>query len=553
MLGLLLSLGVVEAAEPVEPARIATLDVPGPKAFVKAAREVVDLAAAIDPSIAANAGLFDDAVRVPRYDPASVRVLEARLDKVLAKLAKVPWATLDVHTQVDLRWVYAVAETQRRALVVERAYTHRPGQWLEPVSNDLIALASYAPERPELQDQVLALVPAMVAEMRTTCAEPTRRDIETGIALARALSGMAASRNATAAVKALDDYAVWLGTLTPTGEFTVIGADNYRWRLERAALLPWDPDALVARAEAALAAVDAELATIPPPEQVPPTDEQRALAAALDRDRLLAMYDAIEDAHRAATIAGGWVSIPDTVGPIRARETPDALVPLTGDGGSMNPPPTFGASNVGYWNVEHFRPEWTEEERVAKVRAAERFRTNQMGPYAAHEGYPGHHLQLAIARSNPDPLRSILADPVQNEGWGLYAEEAFQQHGGLGDAPAARANTLRSYRFRILRVATDVKVETGAWTLEQAAIYKYGPDGEVDEDVLRAINWPTQLVCYFAGKAQIVDLFAAWRAKNPDAPERAFHDAFLAAGSIPIALIRAELLGEPVPPIPSSR
>ena len=33
--------------------------------------------------------------------------------------------------------------------------------------------------------------------------------------------------------------------------------------------------------------------------------------------------------------------------------------------------------------------------------------------------------------------------------------------------------------------------------------------------------------------------------------ERAFHDAFLKEGSIPIALTRAKLLGEPIPDVPA--
>jgi uncharacterized protein (DUF885 family) len=305
----------------------------------------------------------------------------------------------------------------------------------------------------------------------------------------------------------------------------------------------------VARAEQALTEVDAELAALPaPPDPPAPTPEQEQLAAALTRESMLGLYDAVEQANRAATVAGGWVTVPDEVGPIHARETPDAMVPLTGDGGSMNPPPTFSRSNVGYWNVEHWRPDLTAEERVAKVVQAQGFLTNRLGPYSAHEGFPGHHLQLSVARLNPDPLRSILPDSGAVEGWALYAEQVFAEHGGFAGSPAAEANVLRSYKFRIKRVPVDVNVETGRWDLQQAAVYKYGADGEVDEDILRAINWPTQLDCYFAGKAQLLELRDAARAKAGDAwDERAFHDAVLRSGSIPVALIRAELLGEPIP------
>jgi uncharacterized protein (DUF885 family) len=217
----------------------------------------------------------------------------------------------------------------------------------------------------------------------------------------------------------------------------------------------------------------------------------------------------------------------------------------------MNPPPTYAASAVGFWNVEHFRADWDQATRLDSVVSAEGWRRNGMGPYAAHEGFPGHHLQLSIARQHPNPLRSILADPVQNEGWALYVEEELWRHGGFSDTPEARAAMLRSYRYRIARVIYDVQIETGAWTLQQGADFKHraaAGQGEIDEDLLRSIQWPTQLISYFAGKRQIAGLREAYRrALGARYTDRAFHDAFLAEGSIPVALIRAKLLGESVP------
>jgi hypothetical protein len=284
-----------------------------------------------------------------------------------------------------------------------------------------------------------------------------------------------------------------------------------------------------------------------------PTDAQRDTARALTRDSLLGLYDDIQVALRAATLRGGWISIPDVVGPIKARETPEAMVPLTGDGGSMNPPPTYATSNVGYWNVEHFQPNAPEDERLQSVTIAQNYLKNGMGPYSAHEGFPGHHLQLSIARLHKDPLRSILPDGVQNEGWGLYAEEALYDHGGLGDTPESRTAFLRSYRHRIARVIFDAHIERGEWNLQRAADFKdhaASGKGKIDEDLLRSIQWPTQLVWYFAGKLEILRLREELKKRQGTKfDERAFHDTLLAEGSVPIALIRAKMLGEPMPDI----
>jgi uncharacterized protein (DUF885 family) len=145
----------------------------------------------------------------------------------------------------------------------------------------------------------------------------------------------------------------------------------------------------------------------------------------------------------------------------------------------------------------------------------------------------------------------VLADGVMVEGWALYAEEALASHGGLGDSPSARASLLRSYRHRIARVIFDSNIERGAWDLQRGADFRNGAaagQGKIDEDVLRSIQWPTQLVHYFAGKRAIVRLRDEVKQRRGARwDERAFHDELLAEGSIPIALVRAKMLGEPMP------
>ena len=387
--------------------RLDTIALPGPAKFQTVAKDVLDVAWTMDPSGAASSGLMDDAVAVPSYSPKSVQSLTARLDKDLATLRSLDWQSWREAEQVDFRWIYATAETLRHALVTERLFEHRPAQWLEPVAGVLVAFASYAPERPELQDEVLAKVPAMLAEMRSVATKPTRRDLDTAIGLVDALTAMARSRNATSTADALVAYAVELRGRKPETEFQVIGPEAYAWRLKHALLLPWTPQELLASAEADLAVVDAKLAALPPEQPLPPpTEAQVTIARNLTRETQLGLYDTLEEELRAATIRGGWVTIPDAVGPIRARETPDAMIPLTGDGGSMNPPPTYGKSNVGWWNVDHFHADAPEADRIQRVVAAQNWSVSGTGPYAAHEGFPGHHLQLSIARLIADPLRS---------------------------------------------------------------------------------------------------------------------------------------------------
>lgn len=536
---------------------LARLPLPGTPQFVRIAKDVLDVRYRIVPNNAAEAGLFDDSPIVPAFTPAAVRTLSARLDRDMAALRHSGWRSWPVDRQIDARYVYALAQDAKRQLIAERMYEYRPAQWLEPVANTYIALLTYAPQRVDLQQKLAAHIPAMVAEMERVCTHPTKRNVQTAVslvdAIVPAISALPADGRRDRAIAALRSYKVYLGSLRGLPDFRVIGAANYAWRLKHVELLPWSPVQLNNFALRELHTVDAQLAALKPQLEPAPvaSPEQIAQATALDQRGLLAIYDAVEQRLRAKVETLGIVTVPAGVGPIRARVTPDAMIPLTGDGGSMNNPPTYWTSNIGEWNVEHFDPKMSQADRIATVVNAEDFELTSEGPYAVHEGVPGHHLQLSIARLNPDPLRSILNDSVQTEGWALYAEDEFQQAGGLGPSRRARYNTLSSWRFRVRRVVYDTNVETGVWTLQQAADWKRGAragTGHIDEDVTRTINWPGQLICYFAGKMQILELKAAYKKKLGKAyTERKFNDALLAAGSIPYALIRAKLLGEPVP------
>lgn len=548
------SADAAQAAQTAAP-RIASIAIPGHPRFVAIAREVLLIQTEVAPDFASQSGLVDDALRMPSFAPARLAGLTRRLHAAMTGLRALPWRNWSVDAQIDVRWIYANAQRIDRELNVEQLYRHRPAAWLETFANNYIAILTYAPTRSDALAAINSGIPAVVTEMRELCV-PTQVDAQVALELIAGIESMLKSRTlegADAALAALAAYRHTLQSTVHAQPFSVVGARNYAWRLKHASLLPWDPTALLALAERKLDLVDAQLATLVPklPPQAALSPELKQTAAELTQSSLLALYDAIQTHNRAAIEAAGFVTIPAGVGPVRARVTPDAMLPLTGDGGSMNPPPPFLPDDTGWWNVEHFKPELSPAEREQRVRRAALFQVTSMGPYAVHEGVPGHHLQLAIARLNPDPLRSLFQDAVQNEGWALYAEQLMWEQGGLGASLEAQVNTLRSWRFRIRRVVYDVKIETGVWTLQQGADWKAQAEpgkALIDPDVKRAVNWPAQLICYFAGKEQILALKGDYRKKLGAAySERRFHDELLALGSVPYVFARAKMLGEPVP------
>jgi hypothetical protein len=544
--------------------RIATLNIPGDPRFVAIARDVLLVQTDYMPDFSSQSGLIDDAIRVPSYAPEHLAELSHRIRADLAKLRALPWRHWSVDQQIDVRWIFANAERIDRELNVEQLYRHRPGAWLETAANNYIAILTYAPTRTDAVSAIAKKIPSMVNEMDALC-HPTQMDAEVALGI---LDGMVNMLKAThvdggdAAIAALNNYrtkllAVSQGDLDHAKPYEVIGAENYAWRLQHAELLPWDPAALRTLAERELATADAEIAPLAarlPPEAPLPADLE-AKAVHLDQASLLALYDNIQSENRAAIERLGFVTIPPGVGPIHARVTPDAMVPLTGDGGSMSAPPPFINDSTGWWNVEHFNPAMPLEDREKLVRRAALFRENGMGSYSVHEGLPGHHLQLSIARLNSNPIRNLFQDNVQVEGWALYAERLMWEQGGLGDSLAAQVGERRSWRFRCRRVIYDVNVETGAWTLQQAADWKSQTapgQGVIDPDLKRTINWPAQLVGYFTGREQILILKEDYKKKVGAAyNERRFNDDLLALGSVPYAFARAKMLGEQVPDFPA--
>lgn len=539
----------------VEPGlRLRDVDFPGDRSVAAAGRTVLGLWLELHPDLAADAGLLGDGLRLPSYAPAVVQERLSRLDSAAATLAQIDESALAVADRIDLRLLQSAVAQARHALVTERRWTHRPAEWLEPVGTLLVAhLASPEPV-PGATDVLAGQLPAMLDELRAEVTAPTARDVQTALGLMDGLvamfGGLPASTETAAAIAALKSTRAHFAAMEGLPEMHMIGPESYRWRLKHALLLPWDAETLLARAEADLAAVNAEIAALEAQvaEPAPATDAERAMAAALDQDGVLALYDTMVSRYLTALQNMDVLTVPEDLPPIRARPTPEALIPLTGDGGSMNPVAQFGPTEGAWWNVEHFDGALSEEERLSTVLFMNRPSANWFGPYAVHEGVPGHHLQLSIARDNPRPVRKLLQSTPLVEGWALYAEGLFEGEGGFGGTSLGRLVMLRSYRARIKRVVFDVKVETGVWTLQEAADWKHDAkpgEGTIGPELLRTVQWPTQLIGYYAGREEIEvlreDCRGAWGDTYSD---RRFHDALLAEGPIPVSLVRLALLGD---------
>jgi uncharacterized protein (DUF885 family) len=103
-------------------------------------------------------------------------------------------------------------------------------------------------------------------------------------------------------------------------------------------------------------------------------------------------------------------------------------------------------------------------------------------------------------------------------------------------------------RLRALRVAVDVNLALGSFTVAQAADYlvEHVPMDRKSAEAEAALfaTDPGQAISYQIGKAQILHFLAdAKLAQGDKFSLRAFHDFLWTNGNVPLALQRWEYLG----------
>jgi uncharacterized protein (DUF885 family) len=117
----------------------------------------------------------------------------------------------------------------------------------------------------------------------------------------------------------------------------------------------------------------------------------------------------------------------------------------------------------------------------------------------------------------------------------MMVDEGF----GGGD-PKYRLAQLQEALLRDVRYVVGIKLHTAGWTVEQGAklfvdkAFQEPANGY--EEARRGAYNPTYNY-YTLGKLQILELRDEYRAKK-QASLREFHDAFVAAGGLPIPLVR---------------
>ena len=166
-----------------------------------------------------------------------------------------------------------------------------------------------------------------------------------------------------------------------------------------------------------------------------------------------------------------------------------------------------------------------------------------------HAVIPGHRFDMAVKERDERPIRGPFSDSGRIEGWALYLEEMFLQAGLLDDLPRTRE---LFYIFQIARAArnrAEVGLHTNEFTILDAARFMVDRTPMMEESAARVdaeiyLREPGYGISYQMGKIQIDQLLADRAIQLGDRFNlKEFHDQFLAAGMIPISLIRWEMTG----------
>jgi hypothetical protein len=189
-------------------------------------------------------------------------------------------------------------------------------------------------------------------------------------------------------------------------------------------------------------------------------------------------------------------------------------------------------------------------------------------PDHLHAVIPGHRFDAVLAARDTRPIRSSYSDGGRAEGWATYLEEALMLAGATSDRPRADEFMQLFGIFRAARVPADIAMQQNRWTVAEAVNSMRARTPWLDEDVARVDaeiylrRPPGYGIAYTIGKLQMDALLADRASQLGEAFSlREFHDAFLAAGRLPIALVRYEMTGAgeevalfwKTPPVPSAR
>jgi len=204
-------------------------------------------------------------------------------------------------------------------------------------------------------------------------------------------------------------------------------------------------------------------------------------------------------------------------------------------------PAALEGGSAGYWPGNPLQG--TPGQVLLRRSDAQRRTLYDLPAWVMHEGSPGHHTQIAIAEELTDIPEYRRNDDVTAyvEGWALYAERLGGEM-GIYRTPYERFGQLSMEMWRACRLVIDTGMHWMGWSRDRAVACLRDNSAlspaQIEHEVDRYIGWPGQALAYKIGEIRIREM----RAQAEDRlgacfDIRAFHDAVLNSGALPMAVL----------------
>ncbi len=161
---------------------------------------------------------------------------------------------------------------------------------------------------------------------------------------------------------------------------------------------------------------------------------------------------------------------------------------------------------------------------------------------SVHEAYPGHHLQLSAAITNPSLVRLFSGAPEFAEGWAFYCERMMKE-AGFDDTPKGWYIVHTDAIWRATRIILDVQLHRGLIGFDDAVDRLVAETGferpAALAEIKRYTSTPTYQLSYLFGRHMIEKLKSdVQKRAGADFELRRFHDTLLYGGTMPVSYAR---------------
>ena len=345
------------------------------------------------------------------------------------------------------------------------------------------------------------------------------------------------------ALAAIDTHLDWLRAALDTADRDPrLGAAAYARKLALTLDTASDADAVLARAEAELAAIEDQIAETAARLDDDPRVEGRvrrvldALArdGSVDDDTIVGLCEGALAQTTEFVRANDLVTVHDD--PVEIIVMPEIHRGVAV--AYCNPPGPLETTQLPtYFAVSPTPSDWSPD-RVASF--FREYNAHMLQNLTVHEAMPGHVQQLAhnARYSAPVQVRKALWSGSFVEGWAVYAEEVMVDSGyraaeGLSDA--LRMQQLKMQLRMTINAILDARVHAHGMTEDEAMRLMmergHQEDGEAAGKWRRAQLTSAQLSTYFVGYVEVRDLARDLATARPGSSMRERHDEMLAHGS----------------------